>query len=108
MSVMICLHAAASLVCVFTPSSLMVDCRKEQPLTMRIARPEIQDQHSAQESKYPCTPTALGGNSHAPKQSLSNKKIQEGSPKKWHYFFMFLSHLGISYEARSSYQDQGQ
>lgn len=48
--------------------------------------PEIQDQHSAQESKLPCTPTALGGNSHAPRQSLSNKKIQEGSQEEVTFF----------------------
>lgn len=48
--------------------------------------PEIQDQYSAQESKHPCTPTALGGSSHAPRQSLSNKKMQEGSQEEVAYF----------------------
>lgn len=53
-----------------------------------IKGPEIQDQHSAQESKHPCTPTALGDNSHAPRQSLSNKKIQEGSQEEVTFFYV--------------------
>lgn len=86
---MICLHAATSLVCIFIPSSLMVDCRKEQPLTMRIARDlksKISIQH--RNPSIHAHPRLWEAAVMHLDRVWATRKYKKGLKKKWHIFYV--------------------